>query len=35
VVVPPYDVPNTGLRQAVVSDPQGATLSLTQPPGAY
>lgn len=33
VVVPPYDVPNTGLRQAVVSDPQGATLSLTQPPG--
>lgn len=34
VVVPPYDVPNTGLRQAVVTDPQGATLSLTQPPGA-
>jgi predicted enzyme related to lactoylglutathione lyase len=34
VVVPPFDVPNTGLRQAVVTDPQGATLSLTQPPGA-
>jgi predicted enzyme related to lactoylglutathione lyase len=34
VVVPPQDVPNTGLRQAVVTDPQGATLSLTQPPGA-
>jgi uncharacterized protein len=34
VVVPPYDVPNTGLRQAVITDPQGATLSLTQPPGA-
>ncbi len=34
VVVPPYDVPNTGLRQAVVTDPQGAVLSLTQPPGA-
>jgi predicted enzyme related to lactoylglutathione lyase len=33
VLVPPYDVPNTGLRQAVVADPQGATLSLTQPPG--
>ena len=25
--------PHTGLRQAVVMDPQGATLSLTQPPG--
>jgi predicted enzyme related to lactoylglutathione lyase len=34
VLVPPYDLPNTGLRQAVVVDPQGATLSLTQPPGA-
>jgi predicted enzyme related to lactoylglutathione lyase len=34
VVLPPFDVPNTGLRQAVVIDPQGATLSLTQPPGA-
>jgi predicted enzyme related to lactoylglutathione lyase len=30
----PYDVPNTGLRQAVVVDPQGASLSLTEPPGA-
>jgi predicted enzyme related to lactoylglutathione lyase len=35
VAIPPYDVPNAGLRQAVVSDPQGATLSLTQPPRAY
>jgi predicted enzyme related to lactoylglutathione lyase len=34
VLVAPYDVPNTGLRQAVVMDPQGATFSLTQPPGA-
>ena len=34
VVVPPYDMPGTGLRQAVVTDPQGATFSLTQPPGA-
>ena len=30
----PYDVPGTGLRQAVVRDPQGAVLTLTQPPGA-
>jgi uncharacterized protein len=34
VVAGPYDVPNTGLRQAAVVDPQGAALSLTQPPGA-
>jgi predicted enzyme related to lactoylglutathione lyase len=34
VVVPPFDIPNTGLREAVVTDPQGATLSLTQPPQA-
>jgi hypothetical protein len=33
VLTEPYDVPNTGLRQAVVADPQGATFSLTQPPG--
>jgi predicted enzyme related to lactoylglutathione lyase len=29
----PYDIPNAELRQAVIADPQGATLSLTQPPG--
>ena len=34
VLAGPYDVPNTGLRQAVVVDPQGASVSLTQPPGA-
>jgi predicted enzyme related to lactoylglutathione lyase len=34
LVSEPYDIPNTGLRQAVITDPQGATLSLTQPPGA-
>ena len=28
----PYDVPEVGMRQAVIADPQGATLSLTQPP---
>jgi len=33
VLAEPYDIPGTGLRQAVVMDPQGATLSLTQPPG--
>jgi uncharacterized protein len=34
VLTPPYDVAGTGLRQAVVRDPQGALLTLTQPPGA-
>jgi uncharacterized protein len=34
VLAPPYDLPGAGLRQAVVRDPQGALLSLTQPPGA-
>lgn len=35
LVVPPFHVPNTGLREAVVTDPQGAALSLTQPPRRY
>ena len=34
LVVPPYDIPGAGMRQAVMADPQGAVLSLTQPPGA-
>jgi predicted enzyme related to lactoylglutathione lyase len=34
VLVPPYDLPGTGLRQAVVRDAHGAMLTLTQPPGA-
>jgi predicted enzyme related to lactoylglutathione lyase len=29
----PYDIPDVGMRQAVIADPQGAALSLTQPPG--
>jgi len=33
VLTPPYDIPGTGLRQAELADPQGATFSLTQPPG--
>lgn len=33
VVTSPYDIPGTGMRQGVFSDPQGATFSLTQPPG--
>jgi predicted enzyme related to lactoylglutathione lyase len=33
VLAEPYDVPNTGLRQGAFMDPQGATFSLTQPPG--
>jgi predicted enzyme related to lactoylglutathione lyase len=30
VVAPPYDVPGTQLRQAVLADPDGATFSATQ-----
>jgi uncharacterized protein len=33
VLTPPYDIPESGLRQGVFMDPQGATFSLTQPPG--
>jgi hypothetical protein len=33
VLAEPNDVPNTGLRQGAFRDPQGATFSLTQPPG--
>jgi uncharacterized protein len=33
VIAEPYDIPNTGLRQGAFADPQGATFSLTQPPG--
>ena len=33
VLVEPYDIPEAGLRQGVFADPQGATFSLTQPPG--
>jgi predicted enzyme related to lactoylglutathione lyase len=30
VLVPPYEVPGTPLRQAVVADPHGATFSVTE-----
>jgi hypothetical protein len=33
ILTPPFDIPGTGLRQGVFMDPQGATFSLTQPPG--
>jgi predicted enzyme related to lactoylglutathione lyase len=33
VITQPYDIPNTGLRQGVFADPEGATFSLTRPPG--
>jgi uncharacterized protein len=33
VVAPPYDIPGAGMRQGVFVDPQGATFSLTRPPG--
>ena len=34
VLVPPYGLIGGGMRQAIVRDPQGAVLTLTQPPGA-
>jgi predicted enzyme related to lactoylglutathione lyase len=34
VLVPPYELMGGAMRQAVVRDPQGAVLTLTQPPGA-
>jgi predicted enzyme related to lactoylglutathione lyase len=33
VLIEPYEIPNTDLRQGVFADPQGGTFSLTQPPG--
>jgi uncharacterized protein len=33
VLAGPYDIPGTGLRQGTFMDPQGATFSLTRPPG--
>jgi uncharacterized protein len=30
VIVPPYDIPGTPLTQAVIADPQGATMSVTK-----
>jgi uncharacterized protein len=30
VVAPPYDIPGTELRQAVLLDPQGASFSVTR-----
>jgi hypothetical protein len=30
VVAPPYDIPGTPLRQAVLADPQGAAFSVTR-----
>ena len=30
VVVPPYDIPVAGLRQAVLADPQGAAFSVSK-----
>jgi uncharacterized protein len=29
----PHDIPDVGMRHATIVDPQGATLSLSQPPG--
>jgi uncharacterized protein len=32
-IVPPYELPGAGMKQAVVADSQDAALSLTEPPG--
>jgi uncharacterized protein len=33
IVTGPYEIPGVGMRRADLVDPQGANLSLTQPPG--
>jgi hypothetical protein len=33
VLAEPYDIPDIGMRQAALSDPQGATFTVTRPPG--
>src|SRR5262249_41070268 len=33
VVTGPYEIPGAGMKQAVLADPVGAALSITQPPG--
>jgi predicted enzyme related to lactoylglutathione lyase len=33
IVAGPYDIPGVGMRRADLVDPQGASLSLTRPPG--
>jgi predicted enzyme related to lactoylglutathione lyase len=34
VIVHPYDIPGTPLKQAVIADPQGAALAITEVPAA-
>jgi predicted enzyme related to lactoylglutathione lyase len=33
VITPPYEIPDTGMRQAVLADPDGATFSVTRVAG--
>ncbi len=33
VLAEPFDIPDIGMRQATLADPQGATFSVTRPPG--
>ena len=33
VLAEPFDIPDIGMRQANLADPQGATFSVTRPPG--
>ena len=33
VLAGPFDIPDIGMRQAALADPQGATFTITRPPG--
>jgi hypothetical protein len=33
VLAEPFDIPGAGMRQATLADPQGATFTVTRPPG--
>lgn len=33
VLAGPFDIPDIGMRQATLADPQGATFTITRPPG--
>jgi hypothetical protein len=33
VLAEPFDIPGAGMRQAALADPQGATFTVTRPPG--
>jgi predicted enzyme related to lactoylglutathione lyase len=33
VIAPPFDLPDIGMRQAALADPEGARFTITRPPG--